>query len=305
MSYLENHSFQELITEIKRLWKIFCEAEGKKMNEFSRERFEQIRDEISNILNGVFPKTEKNNEINAMHIKNGEIDYQNSQYKITDIQADVKDQIYSITCIINNKIYIGKTKSHIKNHGRFRPFGIVRRLTAHFTEANANGEHQSTALNDDIRKYGSRYFIAKLLEECELNEGNKLEQKYILEYNTLDRNLGYNIKTGGDNGGINDINSKMTIAKTNCANALKLKLESCLPLKDSIKSIKISLRMSKGNQIVNVNLYDKKNIIKVVQFGGVVIPIDVSIESAFLFAQQLCDNDKIKIEKAISDLRVI
>lgn len=110
----------------------------------------------------------------------------------------VVGEIYKITNLINNKIYIGQTRSHRLNHKKYRPFGYIGRFKDHFNEANSNKKAQCRYLNSAILKYGIENFMCELLETCEINELNRLECEYINNYSSLYPN-GYNLTKGGKN----------------------------------------------------------------------------------------------------------
>lgn len=105
-------------------------------------------------------------------------------------------EIYKITNISNNKIYIGQAVSHILNHKRYRPYGYEGRFRCHISEAFSNKKCQSHYLNNAIRKYGVSDFIVELVEYCKIEDANDKEIFYIKEYNSLYPN-GYNLKNGG------------------------------------------------------------------------------------------------------------
>jgi group I intron endonuclease len=116
---------------------------------------------------------------------------------IYDTIDNVKGHIYKITNNINNKVYIGQTYSHIKNHGKYRPAGYLKRFASHISEAIVNTKKkQCTYLNNAIRKYGKENFSCILIKECSLSKLDILEQKFIVKYNSLFPN-GYNLTTGG------------------------------------------------------------------------------------------------------------
>ena len=117
--------------------------------------------------------------------------------EIYDTIDNVKGHIYKITCKENNKIYIGQTYSHIKNHGKYRPAGYLKRFASHISEAIMNTKKkQCTYLNNAIRKYGKDNFCCKLIKVCELSELDKYEIIFINKYNSLYPN-GYNLTHGG------------------------------------------------------------------------------------------------------------
>lgn len=93
--------------------------------------------------------------------------------------------IYKTTCLVNGKIYIGQTiclnrKSYL-------------------------GSGRSISLA--IKKYGKQYFIREILEECYSQvELDIYEELYIEQYNSRDRNIGYNIAKGSVLGAIGEAN---------------------------------------------------------------------------------------------------
>ena len=91
----------------------------------------------------------------------------------------VKGEIYKITCKSNDRIYIGQTQTHVLNHGKYRPFGYMRRWKQHVSEANCATKKQSMALNNCIRKYGEDDFNIELIEECDIDKLDEREKPTI------------------------------------------------------------------------------------------------------------------------------
>ncbi len=84
-------------------------------------------------------------------------------------------EIYKTTNLINGKIYIGQSKFN-----------------------NPNYYGSGKILNYAIKKYGKENFKKEILEECQTKEElNKKEKFWIKYYNSIDRNIGYNISEGG------------------------------------------------------------------------------------------------------------
>ena len=106
-------------------------------------------------------------------------------------------EIYKITCLTTNKIYVGQAVSHILNHKRYRPYGYEGRFRCHISEAFSTKKNQSHYLNNAIRKYGVEDFVVELIECCELADADIRETHYITEFNSLYPN-GYNLKNGGN-----------------------------------------------------------------------------------------------------------
>jgi len=106
-------------------------------------------------------------------------------------------EIYKITNLTNDKIYVGQAVSHILNHKRYRPYGHEGRFRCHVSEAFSTKKNQSHYLNNAIRKYGVSDFVVELIECCEVTNADTREIHYIKEFNSLFPN-GYNLKNGGN-----------------------------------------------------------------------------------------------------------
>jgi len=104
-------------------------------------------------------------------------------------------EIYKITCLQNNKMYVGQAVSHILNNGKYRRYGMERRLNGHISEAYSTKKNQCHYLNNSIRKHGRDQFIVEFLELCPQNESDKIESFYITKLDTMFPN-GYNLKLG-------------------------------------------------------------------------------------------------------------
>jgi group I intron endonuclease len=116
--------------------------------------------------------------------------------KILDNPTERYCEIYKITNIKNNKIYVGQCVSHILNHKRYRPYGHKKRFNTHVSEAFSQKKNQSYYLNNAIKKHGIENFMVEILEYCELNKSDDRELYYITNLNSLFPN-GYNLKNGG------------------------------------------------------------------------------------------------------------
>jgi hypothetical protein len=116
--------------------------------------------------------------------------------EILDNPTERYCEIYKITNLINNKIYVGQTVSHVLNHKRYRPYGYNARFRSHISEAFSTKKNQSHYLNNAIRKYGVDNFIVELIEVCETINSDERETFYINELNAIYPN-GYNLKNGG------------------------------------------------------------------------------------------------------------
>ena len=90
--------------------------------------------------------------------------------------------IYKITCLTNNKSYIGQSVS------------IKRRWATHKRELAA-GVHYNEYLQRAYNMYGKDNFVYEVLELCPKEKLNEREQFYIKIFDTFEN--GYNCDKGG------------------------------------------------------------------------------------------------------------
>lgn len=94
--------------------------------------------------------------------------------------------VYKITCLINNKIYIGYTSKKIEH-----------RLKGHFKKAKYNKTNHK--FSNAILKYGKiNFIIESIFETNDKNIALEKEIYYIKIYDTIKK--GYNLSTGGECG---------------------------------------------------------------------------------------------------------
>ena len=89
--------------------------------------------------------------------------------------------IYTITNIINNKIYVGKSKN------------IKYRFTEHL-KCLENNKHHNIYLQNAFNKYGKEAFKLEILEECDITFIFSQENYWCNLLNTHNRSFGYNIR---------------------------------------------------------------------------------------------------------------
>lgn len=89
--------------------------------------------------------------------------------------------IYMIKCLANGKKYIGKAKD------------LLSRERQHFSKLSV-GNHPCIEMQNDYNKYGYENFVFEVLEQCDEDKLNHLEDYYILSNHTIE--CGYNSKRG-------------------------------------------------------------------------------------------------------------
>ena len=108
-------------------------------------------------------------------------------------------QIYKITNLVNNKIYIGKDTVSDKNY--YGSGVLIKRA---------------------IEKYGIKNLKKEIIEECVSNDELCLKEKYWIEhFNSTNLKIGYNISRGGDGGDTLSNNPNLEIIKSKISNVRK------------------------------------------------------------------------------------
>ena len=119
--------------------------------------------------------------------------------------------VYCFTNKVNNKKYIGSTikEPHIRKN-------------QHLYNARHENEKSNYPLYRAIKKYGEDNFNFEILfsGECSENEIRKIEQNFILQYNSLSPN-GYNQTLNTDNPSLDETIIKK-ISETKRVNALRV-----------------------------------------------------------------------------------
>lgn len=116
--------------------------------------------------------------------------------------CDIIVGIYKITCIPNNKIYIGSSKN------------IKKRFFNHISSLK-HGKHENAYLQHAFNKYGIDNFKFEVIEECLLEELIQREQYWIDKLKSASPEYGFNIcpiagRPGDQNG---ENNSRATISE--------------------------------------------------------------------------------------------
>lgn len=123
--------------------------------------------------------------------------------------------VYKITCVVNNKIYIGSSKH------------IFKRWKVHVRHLNSN-KHINEFLQNSWNKYGECNFIFKILEICEEDDLLTKEQYWMDYTKCYDRNIGFNacIKADRPLGYKHTIESKLKMSLIK-KEQLKLNIIKC------------------------------------------------------------------------------
>jgi hypothetical protein len=106
----------------------------------------------------------------------------------------INGHIYLVTSEDTGKKYVGQTRSHVFNNGKYRPYGVIGRWKKHVSAALTGG---SQPLHQDIRKFGPERFKVELLKHVLVEELDEQETSAILWLDTLSPN-GYNVQEGGN-----------------------------------------------------------------------------------------------------------
>lgn len=107
--------------------------------------------------------------------------------------------IYKITCIVNNKIYIGKTTKTIQ-----------QRFDSH-CKASQKPRTFTSYLYNAMNKYGVNNFTITLIENCNDEKTlNEREKFWIRKLKSQDPNIGYNIQEGGEGGRVRSKEFKLS-----------------------------------------------------------------------------------------------
>lgn len=112
-----------------------------------------------------------------------------------------KTGIYCIENLVNKKRYIGQS------------LNIEHRWSKHRYELN-NGTHSNCYLQNSWNKYGEENFNFYIIELCDVDKLDEREKHYIDFYDTLNRDKGYNLMSGGTFGRRYSIESCMKKSKS-------------------------------------------------------------------------------------------
>ena len=98
--------------------------------------------------------------------------------------------IYKVTNNLNQQTYVGQTT-----------FSLEKRRAEHEKES-LSGNRKTVKFHNALLKYGFNNFTWEVIKECNSQEElDYYEDFYIKEFQCLDRDKGYNLKSGGKLGG--------------------------------------------------------------------------------------------------------
>jgi group I intron endonuclease len=164
-------------------------------------------------------------------------------------------EIYKITNLVNNHVYIGQTRSHRLNKNKYRPFGYMGRFKDHVNECNSNKKNVCRYLNSAINKYGIDNFKCEKILECAIDKLDENEIKYIKECNSLFPN-GYNLTEGG---------KTCKHCKMNAENIFKHPVVNKIPLENVKKSEHTKMMISKGLKDAKQDVSHRNMMMKLTQ----------------------------------------
>ena len=109
--------------------------------------------------------------------------------------------IYKITTTNNNKIYIGQSTN------------VEKRWKYHLKKFSEN-KHNNPYMQNVFNKYGEKVFKFEIIEECKLEELNDREQYWIECFGGVNSKDNYNVRMGGNGGGLLSEETKKKISAT-------------------------------------------------------------------------------------------
>jgi hypothetical protein len=192
-------------------------------------------------------------------------------------ETELTGVVYMVTNVSNNKKYIGKAYSYVKNGNQpIRRQGGEGRFYKHI-KAATRGCTEIPLLYSDIRLYGKDNFKVGLLEVC-LKENLKERETYHIRHNqTYKEDIGYNFHIGDNKP--EDISHKKAYEDK--------KVES-----NKTRAEGGALRQSADTVDLPPNIYRRKNGL----FAQIKIGSNLYNKAFF----KSLDTDEIKLEKALA-----
>lgn len=185
--------------------------------------------------------------------------------------------IYKITNNINGKVYIGQTISNLD-----------KRWGEHL--ADAKMKRTTSYLHNAINKYGKENFYKKIIWFAkDIYELNIYEKFWIKYYKSENRNMGYNIQSGGTNSSHSKL-TKNSISRANKGHVVSLVTREKIRkghLKTKRKGIKFKgVCYEKESNKYIVTLSTKKKRIKIGRFCTEIDAANAHDKAVILYGEE-------------------
>jgi len=159
--------------------------------------------------------------------------------KLLDFKSTKKvSGVYCIENAINGKMYIGSSKNLYSRSGWHR-------------NSLQNNKHHNQHLQNAWNKYGEESFCIFVIELVHLDLLRKRESYYIQQYNTLDRQFGYNIE---------EVNETYRTVSEETKRKISDKMKGKKPEKALLK---IQEMLSVDNSPFKNRTYSKETVLKI------------------------------------------
>jgi group I intron endonuclease len=176
--------------------------------------------------------------------------------------------IYKITNKITNQCYIGQTIQYLEERWR----------------QHKGSKSNCRYLKHAFQKYGIENFEFKLICICFDSDLNRFEIEYIKKYNSIVPN-GYNLKSGGENGGKQNEETKLKISETLKNSLCTSRIEGKLgrPHTEETKYKLSIIKRNKTHKIETIEKFKLRTKSKVLQLdmsGNVINTFLNTVEAA-------------------------
>jgi hypothetical protein len=192
--------------------------------------------------------------------------------------------IYMITDTSNGKRYVGQTRTHKWNHGKYRPYGTRGRLRQHISQSKGGG---GQPILKAIREHGAENFAIEEVQRCSDTDLCSREEYHICEQNTLAPN-GYNVRS---------VCHKPSTSRKNPCNTdgLQAKRRKTYEDTDIVRAVVKTTTGCAPKVLVFFETLDKKTARTMPRttFSTCVDPMEVAMEKALAFARAHTENVEI------------
>ena len=163
----------------------------------------------------------------------------------------LKIGVYTITNIINGKLYLGSTKVSFKERWR------------HHIKALKGGKHHSIKLQRAVDKYGLDNFKFEILDICDIEFVTSTEKYWLNLLNSVV--MGYNISysvEGGCLGYKHSVENKKIISESMLNNKHRTGIKHTNEIKHKIKNSTKNFFKSKTEYVKKLKKNRSENLIK-------------------------------------------